>query len=76
MAFLGYRNSVPQPGDASTPQLFWMTMFLFFMLPIIGWIITEIAMKKCDLSREKMAEVQERIAAKKQAMKAEAEQKA
>lgn len=76
VAFLGYRNSVPQPGDASTPQLFWMTMFLFFMLPIIGWIITEIAMKKCDLSREKMAEVQERIAAKKQAMKAEAEQKA
>jgi Na+/melibiose symporter-like transporter len=71
VALLGYTATVPQPGDACTMALFSMTMFLYFGLPIIGWIITLIAMRFCDLDKEKMVALQKRIAEKKAAAKAE-----
>ena len=71
VALLGYTTTMPQPGDACTTPLFWMTMFLYFGLPIIGWIVSLVAMRYCDLSKEKMVEVQKAIAEKKAAAKAE-----
>lgn len=70
VALVGYTSTVPQPGDPATPAIFWLTMFLTFGLPIIGWICTLAAMKFCKLKAE-MVEVQKRIAAKKEALKAE-----
>ena len=71
VALLGYTSTMPQPGDACTTPLFWMTMFLYFGLPIIGWIISLVAMRNCGLSKEKMVEIQKAIAEKKAAAKAE-----
>ena len=69
VALIGYRSTMPQPGDASTPQIFWVTMIIMFGLPILGWICTLIAMKFCKLDKAEMIEVQKRIAEKKAAAK-------
>lgn len=71
VALVGYTSTVPQPGDPATPAIFWLTMFLTFGLPIIGWICTLAAMKFCKLNKAEIVEVQKRIAAKKEALKAE-----
>lgn len=70
VAMIGYTTTVPQPGDPCTTALFAMTMFLYFGLPIVGWIVTLIAMRNCHLGREEMVEVQKRIAEKKEIEKA------
>ena len=72
VALIGYTTTMPQPGEACTPQIFWLTMIITFGLPIIGWICTLIAMKLCKLDKAEMVEVQKRIADKKAAAKAEA----
>ena len=62
----GYTSSTPpQPGDPATNGVFWVTMGVFFGLPMIGWWITLLAMKKCQLTKEEMVDVQKRIAEKK-----------
>ena len=67
---IGYVNTVPQPGDPATPGVFWVAMAVKFGMPIIGWIITIVAMKFCPLTKEEMVNVQKRIAEKKEAIKA------
>ena len=57
---------MPQPTDTLTGGIFWMTMALMYGFPLIGWVITLIAMRTCNLEKEDMAEVQKRIAEKKQ----------
>lgn len=66
VALIGYTTTMPQPGDPVTPALFAMTLFLYFGLPIIGWIVTLVSMRFCHLGREEMVEVQRRIASKKE----------
>lgn len=58
ISLIGYTSTMPQPGDACTPAIFAMAMFLWMGLPIIGWICTIIAMKFYPLDKEKMEEVQ------------------
>jgi Na+/melibiose symporter-like transporter len=65
VAMIGYTNTMPQPTDPSTAAIKGMTLALFYGLPIIGWICTLIAMKFSPLSKEKMIEVQEKIASEK-----------
>lgn len=69
VALIGYTTTLPQPTDPSTPAIFWMTMLLKFGLPILGWIITILAMRFCPLSKEEMVNVQKRIAEKKAALR-------
>lgn len=70
----GYHGTTrPQPGDPATGAIFWVTMFVMYVVPILGWIVTLIAMKNCTLDREEMIRVQKRIAAAKAAAKAEKE---
>lgn len=71
VALLGYTTTMPQPGDPCTTPLFAMTMSLYFGLPILGWIVSLVAMRTCDLSKENMVEVQKAIAEKKAAAQAE-----
>ncbi len=71
VALLGYTTTMPQPTDPSTSGIFWMTLAIKFGLPIIGWIITLIAMRSCPLTKEEMVNVQKRIAEKKAAAQSE-----
>ena len=68
VALIGYRESMPQPTDELTGGVFWMTLVLMFGFPLIGWVITLIAMRYCTLDKEEMVEVQKRIADKKAAV--------
>ncbi len=67
VALIGYKETLPQPTDELTGGIFWMTMALMYGFPLIGWVITLIAMHTCNLDKEEMVEVQKRIAEKKAA---------
>ena len=72
VALIGYRETMPQPTDELTGGIFWMTLALMYGFPLIGWVITLIAMRYCSLSKEEMVEVQKRIADKKAAAQQQA----
>ncbi|GGJ87747.1 sugar transporter [Lentibacillus kapialis] len=61
VAMIGYENEFPQLGDPLTTPLLMVTLFLMFGIPIIGWVISLIAMKFYELHSTKMNEVQENI---------------
>lgn len=75
VALIGFSSEFPQIDDALTPSLYGMTLFLAFGVPILGWIISLIAMRFYKLDKKKMEEIQTAIAevkAKDQKDKAEA----
>mgnify|MGYP001076480618 FL=1 len=59
---IGFTEKLPTVEDAYSTPLFWMTMFLFIGTPLIGWVCSLLAMKFYPLDKEKMIEVQEKIA--------------
>lgn len=67
-AMIGYTTTMPQMGDAPTWPIFWMTMGLMFVFPMLGWICNIIAMKFYELDKERMVEVQKNIAERKAAV--------
>lgn len=67
IGLIGYTTTAPQQGDPLTMGVRVMTVFLYCGFPILGWICTVVIMKKSELSREKMVEVQKDIADKKAA---------
>lgn len=67
VALIGYTQTVPQPEDTATPAIFWMTMAIYFGLPLLGWVVTLVAMRYCTLDKTEMVNVQKRIAEKKAA---------
>lgn len=71
VSMIGFKERMPQPTDQQTPGIFWLTMCLYYGLPILGWICTLVAMKFSPISRERMVEVQRSIAEKKAAALAE-----
>ena len=54
--------AMPQPTDPKTMLVLIMGVFLVYVVPILGWICTLVAMKFTPLSKEKMVEVQKKIA--------------
>ena len=58
IGLIGYTATVPQQGDPLTMGVKVMTVLLYCGFPIIGWLCTILAMKRSELSREKMVEVQ------------------
>lgn len=62
VALVGYTSSMPQPTDPKTMPVLLMGVFLVYVVPILGWICTLVAMKFTPLSKEKMVEVQKKIA--------------
>lgn len=73
VALIGFKEVMPQPTDAATAPIFWMTMFLMFGFPLIGWICTIISMKFYPLSKEKMVEVQKKNQEIRKAVETDAE---
>lgn len=60
---IGFSDRFPTQEDALTSGIFWVTIFLFIGMPILGWIASLVAMKFYPLDKEKMIEVQDKIAA-------------
>jgi Na+/melibiose symporter-like transporter len=69
ISLIGYANSTPQAGDAATWPIFWMTMFLMFGMPILGWICNIAAMRFYALDKERMVQVQKNISVMKEEAK-------
>ncbi|MGN1142665.1 MAG: MFS transporter [Oliverpabstia sp.] len=65
IGLIGYTTTTPQQGDPLTLGVRVMTVLLLCGFPIIGWVCTIVSMKKSELTREKMVEVQKTIADKK-----------
>ena len=58
IAKLGYVDAMPQPGDPSSSLLFWITMFLWLGMPVLGYVASIIAMRWYPLDAKTMEEVQ------------------
>lgn len=58
VALIGYTTVAPQAGDPLTTAVKVMVVILLIGFPIVGWICTIVAMKKSELTKEKMVEVQ------------------
>lgn len=67
IGLIGYTSTTPQQGDPLTLGVRVMTVLLLCGFPVIGWVCTIVSMKKSELTREKMIEVQKTIADKKAA---------
>lgn len=67
IGIIGYTSTTPQQGDPLTWGVRIMTVLLYCGFPILGWLCTVAIMKRSELSREKMVEVQKSIAEKKAA---------
>lgn len=61
IALVGYTTTAPQPTDEKTMPIVFLGIFVAYILPILGWLCTLIAMKGTPLSKEKMVEVQKGI---------------
>ena len=63
IGIVGYTGSkIPQAGDELTWGIRIITAVLYCGLPIIGWLLTEWAMVKFSLTKERMEEIQKNIA--------------
>ena len=70
LSMIGFTDVLPQPSDAYTEPIFWLSMFIFIGMPLIGWLCTIVAMKYYTLDPEKMKEIQMTNAERKAADKA------
>ena len=71
-AGIGYVTSLPQLGDPVTGSLVTVSMILWMGLPIVGYILSIIAMKFYTLDNATMEDVQARLSAMKAAVDSEA----
>ncbi len=62
IAAIGFRTEQPTQDTPYSTAIFWVTMACFIGAPVLGWICNIIAMKFYPLTKEKMEEIQERIA--------------
>ncbi|WP_226529978.1 MFS transporter [Metabacillus niabensis] len=62
LALIGFKDALPQVDDTLTTSILVMTLILKFVVPILGWLASIIAMKFYVLDDAKMVEIQEFIA--------------
>ncbi len=58
VALIGFKEALPTIDTPATPALFWMGMFFYIGMPMIGWLASLIAMKFYSLDGDKMHEIQ------------------
>lgn len=68
VSLVGYTTLAPQPNDELSSPIKWMTLFLYYGIPVLGWLVGLVAMKYYKLSKEEMVDVQRRISDKKEAI--------
>ncbi|MFA9462847.1 MAG: MFS transporter [Velocimicrobium sp.] len=57
LVLLGFDKQLPQVGDKTTVLIKTATIFMYCIIPIIGWICTILAMKFYQLDKKKMKEI-------------------
>jgi len=57
-----YKDILPQPTDDLTPELKIATMFLFYGVMVLAWIMILLAMRGYSLDKERMKEIQMSLA--------------
>ena len=62
VASIGFTQSLPQVDTPYSSALFAVGIFCLFGLPVIGWVLNLVAMRFYPLTKEKMEEIQDRIA--------------
>lgn len=62
LTLIGFTTEQPTQATPYSDGIFWVMIFCFVIAPAIGWILNIIAMKFYPLNKEKMEEIQERIA--------------
>ncbi|MGX5696247.1 MFS transporter [Agromyces soli] len=70
VALIGFTTVMPQPTDSPSTPILLMSLALFFGLPILGWVVSLIAMRGYKLDRAEMVEVQKRVGARKATLQA------
>ena len=55
------RDAFPQIEDTLTPVLKWTTIFLFCIVPIIGWVISLLSMHFYSLDMKTMKEIAKKL---------------
>ena len=65
ISLIGYTATIPQPTAPKTMPVVIMGILVVYVLPVLGWICTLIAMKKTPISKEKMVEIQKTIGERK-----------
>lgn len=55
LSMTGYAKVFPQVGDALTPQLKYMTVFFYCVIPILGWFVTIFIMRFYRLDKKAMS---------------------
>lgn len=73
VALIGFTQVMPQPTDEPTTPILAVTLTLYFGIPIIGWVLTLLAMHGYRLTREEMINVQRRVQERKDALHADLE---
>lgn len=69
-AAIGFSQALPTQNTPYSTGIFWITMACLLGAPTVGWILNLVSMKFYPLTKEKMEEIQDRIAEiKAQAMK-------
>lgn len=61
VSLIGYTNTIPQPTDPKTMPIVLVGVLTVYVLPVLGWICSLVAMKKTPISKEMMVEVQKTI---------------
>ncbi|MRH45108.1 glucuronide permease [Aquibacillus halophilus] len=64
LALIGFKSVFPDVDTPYSDKLFWMTMFLSFGVMMFAWIASLIAMKFYELDKDRMAEIEEAIEAR------------
>ena len=52
LSVAGYSKAFPQVGDALTPELKFLTVFFYCIIPIIGWAVTIVIMRFYQLDKK------------------------
>ncbi len=69
VSMIGYVEAMPQATDTYTRPIFFVAMFLWLGMPVLGYICTLIAMRFYSLDKETMVEVQKKCAEMRAAQK-------
>lgn len=57
VAFIGYKENLPLVSDVLTPQLKFVAILCYCIIPVMGWLTSLYSMKYYELDKERMREI-------------------
>lgn len=61
VSIIGFADEFPTVNDAQTTGILWVALITMLGFPILGWVISIIAMKFYPLNKDRMAEIQDEL---------------